>query len=225
MFINFVATGIGGIALLLVCEGLIRKKHLKGENARKLVHICVAIYASTWAFYLNSRWIAFISVILVGAVIVAQKYDFMESMHTVRRVTYGEIWYPLGIGVSAILFTNPYIYALAVLHMGLADGLAAVVGVGMGKNAKRFHVLKQTKSVAGTLVFITTSFIMYFAYWVVWSSVPIFEYSIVNAVVISLSSAVIVATVEIFAPRGSDNILVPMSAGILAVLPTIQLII
>lgn len=225
MLLYFILTGLGGIALLLLCEIVIHLFKLKGENARKLVHIVIAIYAASWAFYLDRTVIALISVILVSVVIIVQKYSLLHAFKTVKRVTYGEIWYPLGIGLSAILFTNPYIYAIAVLHMGLADGLAAVVGVGMGKEAKRFTVRKQTKSIAGTLVFITTSFVLYMAYWLVIASVATFSQSIFNAIMISLSSAIIVAFVELLSPKGSDNILVPIAAGLLAVLPAIQIVV
>ncbi len=225
MLLYFILTGLGGIALLLLCELVIYLLKLRGENARKLVHIVIAIYAASWAFYLDGTVIALISVILVGVVIVVQKYPILHSFKTVKRMTYGEIWYPLGIGLSAILFTNPYIYAIAVLHMGLADGLAAVVGVGMGKEAKRFKVRKQTKSIAGTLVFITTSFVLYMAYWLAISSVTTFSQSVINAITISLSSAIIVAFVELISPKGSDNILVPIAAGMLAILPAIQIVV
>lgn len=225
MLRDFILTGLGGVILLLACESIIHLLRLKGENARKLVHIVIAIYAATWALYLDSTVIALISVILVSVVVIVQKYPILQSLKTINRVTYGEIWYPLGIGLSAILFANPYIYAIAVLHMGLADGLAAVVGVGMGKEAKKFKVFKQTKSLAGTLVFITTSFVIYMAYWLVLSSVTIFSQSVINAIAISLSSAVIVAFIELFSPKGSDNILVPLAAGLLAILPAVQLII
>lgn len=225
MLLYFICTGLGGIALLLICELLIYICKLKGENARKLVHIVIAIYAASWAFYLDATVIALISVILVSVVIIVQKYPLLHSFKTVKRMTYGEVWYPLGIGLSAILFTNPYVYVIAVLHMGIADGLAAVVGVGMGKEAKRFKVYKQTKSVAGTLVFITTSFVLYTAYWLVVSSVATFSQSVGNTIAISLSSAIIVAFVELFSPKGSDNILVPIAAGMLAILPAIQIVV
>ena len=225
MLLNFIITGLGGVILLLLCEFVIHICKLKGENARKLVHIVIAIYAASWAFYLPPTIIALISIILVSMVIVFQKYTILHSFKTVKRITYGEIWYPLGIGLSAILFTDSYVYAIAVLHMGLADGLAAVVGVGMGKEAKRFTVRKQTKSIAGTLVFITTSFVLYMAYWLVISSVPIFSQSVSNAIAISLSSAIIVAFVELLSPKGSDNILVPITAGMLAILPAIQIVV
>jgi dolichol kinase len=225
MLLPFIATGIGGVVLLLICELLIRKKVVKGENARKLVHITIALYASTWAFYLTPQLIALISIILIMAVAIVQKFKLLHSMKSVRRVTYGEMWYPLGIGISALLFTNPYIYAIAVLHMGLADGLAAVVGIGMGKEAKRFKIGGNTKSVAGTLVFIITSFVIYLAYWMLFSGSSFFESSVVYASILSLSSAIIVATIEVVAPKGSDNILVPVCAGLFALLPTMQVIV
>jgi dolichol kinase len=225
MLLAFILTGLGGLLLLLVCEYIISTFHLRGENARKLVHISIAIYASMWAFYLSSTVIALISIILISAVIAVQKYHLLHSFESVKRVTFGEIWYPLGIGIAAILFDNPYIYALAVLHMGLADGLAAVVGVGMGKNAKRFKVGKNTKSVAGTIVFVATSFLLFSTYWLLFASVPLFADSLPSALLISFSSAIIVATIEVISPKGSDNILVPITAGVLAVLPTIQLIV
>lgn len=225
MFSPFIATGIVGILIILLCELVIRTFKIKGENARKLLHISVALYAATWAFYLSQSTIALISLILVAVVVFAQKYTFLHSFKSVKRITYGEIWFPLGIGVSAILFVNPAIYAIAVLHMGMADGLAAVVGVGMGNNAKKFRIYKQTKSIAGTLVFIATSFVIYLGYWLVFASVPVFENSITNAVAISLSSAIFVAATELVSPKGSDNILVPIVAGLFAILPTIQLII
>lgn len=225
MLLQLIATGIGGVVLLLACELLIRKKLVRGENARKLVHITIALYAATWAFYLPPQIIATISIILIIAVAIVQRFKLLHSFKSVSRITYGEMWYPIGIGISALLFTNPYIYAIAVLHMGLADGLAAVVGVGMGKEAKRFKVGSNTKSVAGTLVFVATSFIIYLAYWLLFSGSSFFENSVFYASVISLSSAIIIATIEVIAPKGSDNILVPVCAGLFALLPAMQVIV
>ena len=225
MLITFIATGLIGLCILLLCEYLICVLRIKGEYARKLVHISIACYAATWAFFINPTGIALISLILIGAVIVMQKYPIMRSLQTAQRITYGELWYPLGIGLSAILFTNPIIYALAVLHMGLADGMAAVVGVSMGKRAGKFKINNHTKSVAGTLAFIVVSFGIFLMYWLVFSNAPLFRDSLLYASIISLSSAVIVASIEVFAPKGSDNILVPITAGLLAILPAIQFIV
>lgn len=225
MLVTFALTGIIGVILLLVCELIIRLKVIKGEYARKLVHIVIALYASTWAYFLDPTTIVLISLILVAVVIVAQRYPLLISMRAVRRITYGEIWFPLGIGISALMFTNPAVYAVAILHMGLADGLAAVVGVGMGRKAGNFTVMNGTKSIAGTVTFILVSFCIYMVYWIWLTDIALFNNNLIFASIVSLSAAIIVAMVELLSPKGSDNILVPITAGVFAVLPTIQLII
>lgn len=219
----FAVSGVG--LILILGEILWRLKITKGEYARKFVHILTAIFAASWALFMDNQTIILVSMIVVAVVIIVNTYNLFPSIHSIKRATYGEIWFPLGIGVSALIFANPYVYALAVLHMGLADGMAAVVGVSMGKRAGRFTIAGNTKSIAGTLTFIVISFSLYLAYWFYYTAVPVFSENPAQAVFISLSSALIVATVELVAPKGSDNVLVPLSAGLLAVLPTLQLII
>ena len=224
MFYSFVVTGIVGVILLAFCELLIHLKVVKGEFARKFVHIVIALFAATWAYYLSSTVIVFISLILVCIVILVKRYKLLQSFRAVNRVTYGEIWFPLGIGVSAIMFLNPDVYAVAILHMGLADGMAAVIGVYLGKRAGQFKIRGSIKSIAGTSTFIAVSFGIYLAFWTKADSLEIFSQSLPLAVIISLSSAILVATVEVLAPKGSDNIAVPVVAGVLAVLPSLQII-
>jgi dolichol kinase len=48
---------------------------------------------------------------------------------------------------------------------------------------------------------------------------------VVYASILSLSSAIIIATIEVVSPKGSDNILVPVCAGLFALLPAMQLVI
>jgi dolichol kinase len=225
MLYSFVITGIIGILLIACCELLINLKIIKGELARKVVHIIIAVFAATWGYYLNPTAIVLISLILVLAVVIVKKYSLLQSFRAVNRVTYGEIWFPLGIGISALMFPSPDVYALAILHMGLADGLAAVVGVKMGKNAGKFKIGKSTKSIAGTATFVAVSFSIYIAYWLSVDTLQLFSQYLPLAVAVSFSSAILVASIEVFAPKGSDNIAVPVAAGILAVLPTLQVII
>jgi dolichol kinase len=225
MLYNFILIGIIGVTLIAFCELLINLKVIKGELARKIVHIVIAVFASTWAYFLTSTLILLICFILICVVYIVKKYKILRSFRAVNRVTYGEVWFPLGIGISALMFPNPDIYALAVLNMGLADGMAAVVGVKLGKKAGNFKINKSTKSIAGTTTFVAISTGLYLFYWLSIDNLQIFSNSVVLAFVISISSAIIVASVELISPKGSDNISVPVIAGILAVLPSLQVII
>lgn len=218
MLLQFVLTGLGGLLILIVCEALIRSKTLKGEYARKLVHIAISVYAASWAFYLNRQTIILISIILFLAVLITQKFHILKSMQSVKRVTYGELYYPLGIGLSAFLFREPAIYAIAVLHMGLADGFAAIVGVSMANKAKKFRYRGALKTLEGSLTFAFISFTLNMLYWFFFvNDTGLFVPT--SAIIYSISCAAMLAVTEIISPRGSDNVIIPLFAGILLLLP------
>ncbi len=222
MFELFIAVfGVG--LILLVGEFLWRLKITKGEYARKFVHILTAIFASTWIFYMDSQMIILACMIFVFGVIFFNKFKIFPSIHSIKRATYGEIWFPLGIGITALIFSNPYIYAIAVLHMGVADGMAAVIGVSLGKKAGIFKVMGNTKSIAGSLSFFIISFSLFVLYWQEYTAVPVFYDNQVQAILVSLSSAFIATVVELVSPKGSDNIFLPITAGVLAIIPTFQI--
>lgn len=95
MFLQFVLTGLGGLLILLACQGIIKHKKIKGEYARKLVHISVAIYAATWALYLPQNVIILIGGLLALSILLVKKLPFIHAVKTVQRITYGEIFYAL----------------------------------------------------------------------------------------------------------------------------------
>jgi dolichol kinase len=215
----FAIAGTGFI--LLLSEYLCQKRILKGEFARKFVHIITATFAAFWPLFLSYPQIIVLSVIFAITVVIVKKFKILRSLRSVRRATYGEIWYAVGIGISAILFQDNAIYTIAVLHMALADGFAAVVGVGLGKKAIKYRYKNVTKSIAGTATFFVISFALNLLYWFVLrldtSSLTI---SPALPVLLSASAAIILSFVEIISPKGSDNVLVPVAAGLLLWIPT-----
>lgn len=91
------------------------------------------------------------------------------------------------------------------MHLSLADGLAAVVGDRYGKKNK-YKVLKETKSVAGTLTF-----------WIVSTIIVagVFMFGPVEfsgfAWPLLLWLPVAAAALENVSPRGADNLIVPFA--------------
>lgn len=220
--IGFLLAAIGTAAVLLIGEILWKDKLIKGENARKLIHIIVATYAAFWPFFVGRAYIVILSLAFIVVLVVTKKQKIFKSINGVSRVTYGEIWYALSIGVLALLFKSDYIYMVAVLHMALADGFAAVVGVNMAKQAKNFYYKGSRKSWAGTATFILISFILNLAYWMLVSRISLHGNLIgLSPIFYSLLSAVALAAVEIIAPKGSDNVAVPFAAGLLLWLPAV----
>ena len=54
---------------------------------------------------------------------------------------------------------SPAVYAAAVLHLSLADGLAALMGLRYGRTTT-YRVFSSTKSLVGTLTFMAVSVII-----------------------------------------------------------------
>lgn len=211
-----------GTGLILISgEYLSQKRILKGEFARKYVHILTASFVAFWPLFLSHYQIAILSLVFVAMVVTVQKTKILRSFKSVRRTTYGEIWYALGIGVVALLFQDNAIFSIAILQMALADGFAAVVGVGLGKKAIRYRYRNINKSIAGSLTFLTISFLLNLFYWFVLQGDSLATSMISPAlpVLLSASSAIILTFVEIVAPKGSDNVIVPVLAATLLWLP------
>ncbi len=145
--------------LLVTTQILWKTKRLKGENARKFVHISVGIFGATWPFYLDWTYIQIICLIATLFAIFMRVTKIFQSVYDVKRNTYGDIIGPVTFGLVALMKPDPWIFVAVVLYVALADGLAAVVGTRFGKN-NSYKVLGYTKSVAGTVTFFLTALII-----------------------------------------------------------------
>lgn len=222
--LGFLIAACGMAAILLVGELLWRKKIMKGENARKFVHILAAAYAAFWPYFVERPYILLLSLVFVAALIAIKKLHIFNSIQGVKRATYGEVLFALSIGLSAVLIRDNAIYTIALLHLALADGLAAIVGIGMAKRAKNFIFNGCRKSIAGSTTFLLVSLGLNLFYWFV-----IFGYDFPNfnlalsPGLYSLLSAITLTLTEIISPNGSDNFTIPIVSGLLLWLPQIIL--
>jgi dolichol kinase len=220
--VGFILAAVGTASVLLIGELLWKDNILKGEKARKFTHIIVASYAAFWPFFVGRLWIVVLSGIFALAIIVCKRLHVFNSMNGARRATYGEIFFALSIGMMALIFENHYIYMTALLHMALADGFAAIVGIHLAKEAKNFKFHGSKKSWAGTATFVVISFILNLFYWMLMSRISLAGSLIgLSPIIYSFLSAAVLAMVEIAAPKGSDNIAVPFAAGLLLWLPPV----
>lgn len=190
-------------AMLVVTERYHKQKKISGETARKIVHIGVASFVATWPFYLSVTTIELLCLAFVAGVLFVRYSRLFGSIHDVERRTWGDILFPLGIGIAAIVATEPWIFSAAVLHLGLADGVAAIVGVGYHKS-RFYYIFKQRKSVIGTLSFLTVSFMITLA--LVLTQPDAFSHV---ALPMLVWMPLLATAVENVSPSGTDNILLP----------------
>ena len=213
----FALLSVVAIFLFLVfVEFITRNKNLRGEASRKLVHIGVGSFIAFWPFFMPIKSILLLCIALFAVIFVSKTFHIFQSIHTVRRFTNGELFFPTGIALSALLTNSKWIFLAAILHMSLADGLAGLIGMGLEK-AGRYTVFGRVKTIAGSLTFLVVSILI--TGWVVIFSPAGFS-STAWPVIIWLPP--MATLLENISPDGSDNLLVPLLVvSILSLIPII----
>ncbi|MCA9325239.1 hypothetical protein KDA23_04215 [Candidatus Saccharibacteria bacterium] len=194
-----ILTILAVLAVLLVNEWWWHKK-THGEISRKFVHLTVGTFVAFWPLYLSWREIELLSLAFVVVVIISQRLHLFRAIHSVTRPTVGEIFFGVSVGLIAFVAHDAAIYSIALLHMALADGLAAIVGVKYGAS-RAYIVFGSRKSVAGSVTFMVVSAAL----------VTVFALQQGIGFSLILPAVVIAATLtENVAVHGLDNLLVPV---------------
>jgi dolichol kinase len=149
------ALGPVGVTLLL-SEYLWRKKILKGERARKFIHILSGVWIAFWPFYIPLDGIFVLGAAMCTLLVYSRLTNLFHAIYDVRRRTYGDIFYALGFMACAFFGREDWIFTVSVLLLALADGGAAVVGRFWGRSNSYlvFGSKQLRKSISGTLAFL-----------------------------------------------------------------------
>ncbi len=139
-------------ALLVLTEVLWRNNSLRGESARKFIHIVVGSYVAFWPFLISFETIQLVSAAFLIVIGISLRFHIFKAIHGVARKTWGEVLFAVGIGLIAVLTNEPWVFTACILHMSVADGFAALAGKRWGKST-RYKVLGHEKSLVGTTVF------------------------------------------------------------------------
>lgn len=143
---------IGIFGLLVIAELLGKYRVLRGEYHRKFLHIAAGSFIAFWPWLISWRAIEAIGLGML-LVMVANRYlAFLNYRGRIGRASYGDIFLALAVFLAANLTHNKVFFALAILEVALADGLAAVAGIAYGKYWG-YKVFKHKKTVIGSMVF------------------------------------------------------------------------
>ncbi len=201
----YVLLSLAIIGLLLVSNELLwRKKEAHTEHQRKIIHIIVGTFVAFFPLYMSWNDIRLISLAFLLVVILSKTFNIFGSIHRVERFSLGEICFALAIGVLTFISTSDWIYIASILQMSLADGLAAIAGVNLGKN-NSYKIFGATKSIAGSL----TCFVVSLVILIIASAAAQIHISFG----VLLFASVIATAVENIAIYGLDNIFLPLAVA------------
>jgi dolichol kinase len=187
--------------ILIFAEYLSRYKGVHSELTRKLVHILVGMFVAFWPLFLSWQQIQVLAVLFLLAVLFSIKFRVFNSIHAVSRNSLGEVLFAVVIGILAFIANDEWIFAAAMLHLSLADGLAAIVGLAYGEG-NSYKIMGRVKSLAGSLAFFFASVAIMFWY-VAFSGT---DYSVVKM----LWLPVVATIAENISGEGTDNLVIPL---------------
>lgn len=199
---------VAGVAfILLIAELFWREKVLRGELRRKFVHIAGGVFVASWPGLVDFRTIQIIGILLLIGVLANRYKKFSNFTGGIRPGSYGDILSAVAIIACATLTDVPLFFAIAILHLAVADGLAAVIGSAYGKKWK-YKILGQQKTLIGTMSFWLASVCILGIGLPFAGSYISFEYYI--ALILVLPPALTI--LENISILGTDNIVVPLAA-------------
>lgn len=191
------------VVFLLVVQFGHRWLNTRPETTRALIHILGGIFMALLPSVLSRESIVVLGVLFAFLLLLTKHLNLVYSIHGVERVTYGEIFFPLGVAVTAYLFLPGDLAAFqfGVLVLGVSDAIASLVGRNFG--SYKISFLKSTKTIEGSLGFLLTTMALLF---MLNPATPFLWLFAIPLVLTILEFALI---------YGFDDLLLPILAGIL----------
>ena len=219
MIIDLLELSLVGLVLavaaliVFVGQGLFVAGNVRVEYSRKLIHIGLSMWVAWWLFLMPVNVIIVASMLLASGVFITKRFGLLKSIHGVRRSTHGEVTYALGITATAILFPHPAVYALAILNLGFADGMAAVMGIRFG--GKRYGLwgrAESGKTLVGSFTAFSFTALSGLMFWLLAPTLSA-SWLIIGAHVLLV--AYLVSSLEFVSRSGFDNIILPLTVALL----------
>ncbi len=196
------------LILFVAVEVITKRTGVSKELSRKVVHVVAGTTAALLPLVMTFTEIAVLSLLFIPVMLVSKRANIFSSIHHVARRTYGEVYFPFAILITALVFPKTELYMYGLLVMAVSDGFASIVGQKYGKNTYRLFGAK--KSYEGSVVFFVTAVAIGLGVLTTLTAV-----AAPAAVVISLGVGLLLTFVEAGLGRGLDNLVVPPLAALL----------
>lgn len=187
---------------VFLSEYLSRKKLLGKETSRKVPHMITGLVIAVVAYFIELETIRVLLLADILVILAVYKFNLFSSARDVDRLSWGELFFPIGLIVAAFISTSKWVFIAAVLVLGFSDAIAALVGLKAGKH--KYTTFGHTKSYEGSAVFFLTALLI--ISWVTFIAPSGLQEFWLPVVLLSFSATL----VEGITPWGMDNMLIPI---------------
>ncbi|MBP9760097.1 MAG: hypothetical protein KBD24_01885 [Candidatus Pacebacteria bacterium] len=171
---------------------------------RKASHAVLAVTVVFLALYIPAMWVVWVGVILVVLAVISRTLRIFDPLRHAEGASYGELFFGIGVVLCGLMFLPEYpsAFVAGMLVLGFADTGAALAGRRWGTHI--YRVFGEKRSWEGSATACMISFMVLVGAGV---GVPF-----------AFFGALLLAGVEALSVRGSDNLVLPIVAGVLTLL-------
>lgn len=208
------------ILLAIIASDYLKGGVLDPKTSRKFLHIMIGNLPLIMPFFTGSIYPFLVASPFILVTYLATPYSpfkwVTEKLSSLSDLTEeghhtGLVLYSISYTALAYLYgTKPYIVAAGIFPMAYGDSLAALIGVRYGKTRLGG---KSLEGCAGMLFGSLISLLLGTTYFA-----SIYSFSFIDQVIPCLLVAFVGTFVELFSPRGLDNISVPALGAITFIL-------
>lgn len=208
--INVALLCVAAVAIIVVLSEVVgRYFGISGRITRLAVHISSGVIVALAPFLFQNRWWpAAAALLLLVSLYLAVHFHWLPSIHAARPSSYGTVWFAVSVLLLYLLaWDEPVLITVPLLVMAFADAAGVIVG-----EARRYTIpLPQGfagKSWDGSIaVFAITGLTVSLG----WEAFGLAGTG--QALLVGLACAPVVAVIEAFSRRGTDNLTVPLAAA------------
>ena len=197
------------VVLIAISELLHRRFKFKPEQSRKFLHVSGGLMCLLFPSIFTSHWwLLVLATVAFIILLITYKRKMLPSVHQTKRYSLGSVLFPIPVYLCfafAEWQQNSLFYYIPISLLAIADTSAEIGGNLWGHLTKKFF--GGQKTLAGTLCFLFTSFIVCFIWLNIVSLFPVQE-TLKIISIISVSTAI----AETITLHGWDNLSVPVVA-------------
>jgi uncharacterized protein (TIGR00297 family) len=200
--LEFLLSGLV-VFFVILAETLKKTKLLDPVFARKILHIGAISISAISVYVINIKTLILIIGVALPLLLVAVLLGFFKEEKTGRK-SFGILYFAVAFFFLAFFFgdNRPHLVFYSLMVLAWSDGLATVIGYGMGRRVLAFS--KEAKTWEGSVTFFITSFVLMYSFQFV---------EVLDLPSISLDQAVFISSfltgVEMLSTRSFDNLWVP----------------
>ncbi|SEJ58201.1 phytol kinase [Dyadobacter sp. SG02] len=195
------------LALFGLAEALYHFGKVRAEWTRKIVHIGTGLLTLFFPVVLVSHWqVLFLCASFLVILLASLKFGWLPSINAIDRFSYGSILFPVIVYMLFLVFemkgNGLIVFYLPILILAICDPVAALVGkrLPFGK----YQVLGCGKSVAGSLAFLVSAWLVTAATVTAFNNIP-------SGMMLILSVPIVATIAEALGVKGMDNFTIPAS--------------